>query len=47
MAEKMMKGTEVLKDIKEIDIATTPKTAVHLEDKLVLYQLRPNETPPT
>jgi polyhydroxyalkanoate synthase len=46
LAEKMLKGAEVLKDIKEIDIATTPKTAVYKEDKLVLYHYD-RETPPT
>lgn len=46
VAEKMMKGAEILKDIKDIDIATTPKTAVYKEDKLVLYHYD-RETPPT
>lgn len=46
LAEKMMKGSEILKEIKEIDIATTPKTAVFNEDKLVLYHYD-RETPPT
>lgn len=46
ITEKIMKGTEALKDIKEIDIATTPKTEVYREDKLVLYHYD-RETPPT
>lgn len=46
LAEKMLKGAEVLKDIKEIDIATTPKTPVYKEDKLILYHYD-RETPPT
>lgn len=46
LAEKMMKGAEVLKDIKDIDIAATPKTPVYKEDKLVLYHYN-RETPPT
>ncbi len=37
IGEKIVKGAEVLKEIKDIDIATTPKTAVYKEDKLVLY----------
>ncbi|GAB4202351.1 MAG: class III poly(R)-hydroxyalkanoic acid synthase subunit PhaC [Bacteroidia bacterium] len=46
ITEKIMKGTDALKDIKEIDIATTPKTEVYREDKLVLYHYD-RETPPT
>ncbi len=46
LAEKMIKGAEVLKNIQDIDIATTPKTAVYKEDKLVLYHYD-RETPPT
>ncbi|HPQ08090.1 MAG TPA: class III poly(R)-hydroxyalkanoic acid synthase subunit PhaC [Bacteroidia bacterium] len=46
LLEKMMKGTEVLKEVDEIDIATTPKTPVYKEDKLVLYHYD-RETPPT
>ncbi|GAB4451698.1 MAG: class III poly(R)-hydroxyalkanoic acid synthase subunit PhaC [Bacteroidia bacterium] len=45
LAEKMIKGAETLKEINEIDIATTPKTAVYKEDKLVLYHYD-RETPP-
>jgi polyhydroxyalkanoate synthase len=46
LLEKMIKGTEVLKEVDEIDIATTPKTPVYKEDKLVLYHYD-RETPPT
>jgi len=35
---KIVKGFETLKDIKEVDIATTPKTEVYSEDKLKLYR---------
>ncbi len=45
LADKMIKGGEVLKNIKDVDIATTPKTAVYKEDKLVLYHYD-RETPP-
>lgn len=45
LAEKMIKGAETLKEINEVDIATTPKTAVYKEDKLVLYHYD-RETPP-
>lgn len=46
LAEKIIKGTETLKEIKDIDIATTPKTPIYSEDKLVLYHYD-RETPPT
>lgn len=35
---KLMKSYETLKNIKEVDIASTPKTAVYNEDKLTLYR---------
>lgn len=38
MSQKMMKSYETLQQIKEVDIASTPKTAVYSEDKLVLYR---------
>jgi polyhydroxyalkanoate synthase len=38
MSSKMLKSYEVLNQIKEVDIATTPKTAVYNEDKLTLYR---------
>lgn len=38
MSTKLMKSYETLNQIKEVDIATTPKTAVYSEDKLTLYR---------
>lgn len=38
MSQKMMKSYETLQQIKEVDIASTPKTSVYSEDKLVLYR---------
>lgn len=38
LSQKVLKSYETLKDIKEIEIATTPKTAVYNEDKLTLYR---------
>lgn len=38
MSQKMLKSYETLQQIKEIDIASTPKTAVYKEDKLTLYR---------
>jgi polyhydroxyalkanoate synthase subunit PhaC len=38
MSQKLMKSYETLKEIKDVDIATTPKTAVYKEDKLTLYK---------
>lgn len=38
MSAKLMKGYETLNQIKDVDIATTPKTAVYHEDKLTLYR---------
>lgn len=35
--QKMIKSYETLSQIKEVDIATTPKTEVYAEDKLKLY----------
>lgn len=35
---KLMKSYDTLKNIKEVDIASTPKTAVYNEDKLTLYR---------
>ena len=35
---KIVKGFETLKEVKEVDIATTPKTVVYSEDKLKLYR---------
>lgn len=34
----LFKGIETLKEIQEVDIASTPKTAVYHEDKLTLYR---------
>jgi polyhydroxyalkanoate synthase len=38
MSSKMIKSYDTLKQIDEVDIATTPKTAVYKEDKLTLYR---------
>lgn len=38
LSQKVLKSYETLKDIKEVEIATTPKTAVYNEDKLTLYR---------
>lgn len=35
---KLIKSYETLNNVKEVDIATTPKTAVYTEDKLTLYK---------
>jgi len=36
--QKVIKSFETIQKIKEVDIATTPKTAVYNEDKLTLYR---------
>jgi polyhydroxyalkanoate synthase subunit PhaC len=46
MSQKMMKSYETLQQIPEVDIATTPKTAVYHEDKLTLYRYD-RQTPAT
>lgn len=38
ISNKLLKSYETLNQIKEVDIATTPKTAVYQEDKLTLYK---------
>jgi len=38
MSQKALKSYETLKDIDEVNIAVTPKTAVYSEDKLTLYR---------
>ncbi len=38
MSQKMFKSYETLKQIDEVDIASSPKTAVYSEDKLTLYR---------
>jgi len=38
MSQKVLKSYETLNNIHEVDIATTPKTAVYNEDKLTLYR---------
>lgn len=38
MGQKLMRGYETLRQIEDVDIATSPKTAVYKEDKLVLYR---------
>lgn len=37
VSQKILKGYDTLKDIQEVDIATSPKTPVYREDKLTLY----------
>jgi polyhydroxyalkanoate synthase len=37
MSNKMLKSYETLQQIEEVEIATSPKTAVYSEDKLTLY----------
>lgn len=46
MSVKMMKSYETLNQVKDIDIASTPKTAVYHEDKLTLYRYN-RDTDPT
>lgn len=38
MGQKVLKSYDVLKEIKDVEIATSPKTAVYNEDKLTLYR---------
>lgn len=38
---KLIKGTEFLSEIDEIDVGTAPKTLVYEEDKLKLYHYKP------
>ena len=38
ISNKLLKSYETLNQIKEVDIATTPKTSVYQEDKLTLYK---------
>jgi len=38
MSTKLMKSYDTLNKIDDVDIATTPKTAVYSEDKLTLYR---------
>ncbi|MBA3682673.1 MAG: class III poly(R)-hydroxyalkanoic acid synthase subunit PhaC [Bacteroidetes bacterium] len=38
MSQKVLKSYETLNKISEVEIATTPKTAVYNEDKLTLYR---------
>src|ERR1044072_8854913 len=46
MSSKLLKSHETLNKIDQVDIATTPKTAVFHEDKLTLYKCD-RETPAT
>lgn len=46
ISSKMLKSYETFNKIHEIDIATSPKTAVYSEDKLTLYKYD-RETPST
>ncbi|MCX8081316.1 MAG: class III poly(R)-hydroxyalkanoic acid synthase subunit PhaC [Bacteroidia bacterium] len=45
LSTKTIKSFNVLKDLGEIDIATTPKTEVYREDKLVLYRYDRDKEP--
>ncbi len=38
MSSKLLKSYETFNNIKEVDIATSPKTAIYNEDKLTLYR---------
>jgi polyhydroxyalkanoate synthase len=38
MSSKLLKSYETFNNIEEVDIATSPKTAVYNEDKLTLYK---------
>lgn len=38
MGQKVLKSYDVLKEVKDVEIATSPKTAVYNEDKLTLYR---------
>lgn len=38
LSSKLIKSYDTLKQINEVDIATTPKTSVYTEDKLTLYR---------
>ena len=39
--KKLLKGIDSIADVKEIDVAHTPKEEVHRIDKLVLYHYTP------
>ena len=39
---KLLKGYEILSEIKEVEIASTPKDLVYQEDKLTLYRYQRN-----
>jgi polyhydroxyalkanoate synthase len=45
-SQKMFKSYDTLSEIKDIEIAETPKTAVYHEDKLTLYRYN-RKTPAT
>jgi polyhydroxyalkanoate synthase len=38
MSSRLLKSYDTLKQIEQVDIATTPKTSVYTEDKLTLYR---------
>ncbi len=40
---KLMKGTELLTDISEVDVGTAPKQLIYEEDKLKLYHYKPTK----
>ncbi len=46
LTQKVIKSYETLSHVKDVDIATTPKTAVYNEDKLTLYKYD-RDTPAT
>ena len=45
ITQKVIKSYETLNQIKEVDIATTPKTPVYNEDKLTLYRYNRDTEP--
>ncbi len=45
ITQKVIKSYEILNQIKEVDIATTPKTPVYNEDKLTLYRYNKDTEP--
>ena len=46
LSTKLLKGYETFNQIKEVQIAQSPKTAIYKEDKLTLYKYD-RETEPT
>lgn len=44
-SQKMIKSYDTLKEIKEVDVATAPKTKIYSEDKLTLYRYNRDKEP--